>query len=250
MNFSRVATLRNDSFTARHALIVYGSNNRYGFGGEKPSVVTQHEVMQVDGGASFLGPGVPVTESFLKLLSLGLTGGNLRDADKVQLNPDSLLGSGPGFLIWFRPASVTTIFFKTGDDQELAALSGKDFNLPPLVFCASDGGLKVMALPTNSRPNGQTRLKFSPFLNVYDDGKVCLGSARIPDGYRPDQIQEWESAFFSSAFTHTNGNASKTNVKGGLVGLWKSRGSSRLGKWPITSLKSARITLSKWLKQS
>ena len=56
--------------------------------------------------------------------------------------------------------------------------NGKAY-VPPMLWYASKYSLAVFALATDRRPKENTPLYYAPFLNIYEDGKVCMGTVSI-----------------------------------------------------------------------
>ena len=77
----------------------------------------------------------------------------------------------------------------------------------------------IRALTENKRPETATKLAVAPFWNLSDDGRVCTGSMRRPDGATVSSIAEWERGFYESAFTHANVGR-LIRHKRGFEGLW------------------------------
>jgi hypothetical protein len=46
-------------------------------------------------------------------------------------------------------------------------------------FGASKNSLTVFALLSDRRPTEKTKLHYAPFFNIYEDGKVCMGTVSI-----------------------------------------------------------------------
>jgi PRTRC genetic system protein B len=119
------------------------------------------------------------------------------------------------------PASIRVVFFSDhGGDTTLAAMNGKQYPHPPLIFKVSGSHLSVRALAENKRPNTKTVMQMAPYWNCAENGVVCTGSMRIPREKSVSAIEGWETAFFRSEFTHANGT--RTRHPKGLVALWKS----------------------------
>lgn len=168
------------------------------------------------------------------------------------LIPEELLQYEPqpgGYynMTWFRPAQKRTILFA----KQLRLKSGVIW-VPPMVYRVDRKELHVFALKSNRRPQEGTRLLRAPFHNVGDDGRVCLGSAKVA---RPAEktfrnwMKYWEDLFWLSEFTHLNGATNPTVSPLGKVmtRLVNSRG--RL-KWSdMSELKEMKgLTLKKMLK--
>ena len=63
---------------------------------------------------------------------------------------------------------------------------------------------KVFAFKGRQRPDADTPLSVAPFFNVWQNGTICVGSARLPKGDQVHNHLAWEEAFFRSYFTHPN----------------------------------------------
>lgn len=80
------------------------------------------------------------------------------------------------------------------------------YYLPKLLFSLSKNELKVFAVK-DAEIRENTILYNSPFLNIFKNGGVCMGSASInisPFSYIEDVIIYVENMFYNSIFTHTN----------------------------------------------
>lgn len=108
---------------------------------------------------------------------------------------------------WFVPAQKRVMQFSAHSDASLNALSGRAFPQPPLVMVTNFGSLQVFALERDERPTLDTPLLISPYYNVYDNGGVCLGSTLHPKGGSLSETEGWETAFYSSNFTHRSSGA-------------------------------------------
>ena len=129
---------------------------------------------------------------------------------------------------------------------ELAALSGKRFPQPALVWDVKGQQLRVRALGESARPDAKTTLFRAPYWNVGDDGRVCLGSTRVPKNISVDSLGRWETAFFESEFSHPNGSRRLTEHPGGFVGLWAELRNKR--RFPASYLSSTNETLERFLR--
>jgi PRTRC genetic system protein B len=114
---------------------------------------------------------------------------------------------------------------------------------PPLVFKICQHELFVRALELDVRPNANTPLKTAPYWNTEGStGLVCAGTMRIPQEVTANSITEWETAFFSSSFTHPSGAVRLTTHPKGFAGLWLSL-ADREARFPTELLTDARQTL-------
>lgn len=91
-------------------------------------------------------------------------------------------------------------------------------------------------MDTDSQINEQTLLYHAPFFNLYNDGRVCMGTVKVDikaDCHLEDFMQSCEQYFFNSYFSHLIGNASP--VKENIIQLWqKLVGSDK--PFPLKSL--------------
>lgn len=186
-------------------------------------------------------PGSPITRSAL-LAALG----SLSDEYlyETELVPESLLSQSPKHLTWWRPAGKKVVFF---DCKELGKRSAIVPH-PALVFHVSAKGWHVLAMKESVRPTLETPLFHSPYFNVYDDGKICVGSAAIPEKRAAGTIPEWESAFFESAFTHVNGRIRKVSHPRGEYAFWKEMLDGVFETFPTEMMVPLDMTLANLLK--
>jgi PRTRC genetic system protein B len=193
---------------------VYGKSDYNGFPYRHPFVVV-HDVVH-DGDSARLAEGQLVTPDALRDIM-----GNLGQSVPVEILPERVLVRTADTLAWWMPASIRVMFFSDrGGDTALAAMNGKQYPHPPLIFKVSGSHLAVRALTGNKRPNAKTVMHMAPYWNCGQDGVVCTGSMRIPHEKSVSAIECWETAFFQSEFTHANGT--RTKHPKGLVALWKS----------------------------
>jgi hypothetical protein len=79
-------------------------------------------------------------------------------------------------------------------------------------------------------------------------GKVCLGSMRVPDEVSVSSLSRWEEAYFASEFTHPSGAVRLTTHPGGFVGLWSSL-AGRKRRFPVKFLADCKETLQEFLQR-
>jgi PRTRC genetic system protein B len=175
-----------------------------------------------------LGPAQPLTTAFVESLVRSLGG-----ETTAEVLPEKVLARTDRMLCWWSAAQPRQMFYENAEGKA-AALNGRIFPQPPLVWRVADGELKVRALLENKRPSSSTQLAVAPFWNLSESGQVCTGSMRRPAGASVSSIPEWEKGFYESAFTHANFGRI-TRHAGGFERLW----SSLAGKqkcFPVDSL--------------
>lgn len=227
-----------ESFTlaATRAVLVYSNQNGKG-------VVTTHTIARGPGRYVIL-PGKPASSaalySLLSQLNPSLT--------HKGILPARLLRHAPDELMWYCPSQMAPMYFKT-QNAELDAMSGHPVRHPHLLFHVRRRSLRVAALPSGERPDEQTALLRAPYYNLSADGRLCLGTMRVPRHNNPDSISKWEEAFFQSAFTHAHGSGFNiTTHPGGHAGLWLEQRDSTWETFPNQCLVPLNFKLGDWLK--
>jgi hypothetical protein len=99
------------SFALSHALLIYRDNSA--------AFVTLHEVQGEKNQAPYLGPGQPLTTSFLRTLARGL-GSRITP----EILPGNVLVRTPDSIVWWSTASRHVMFF-SGGTEEAARLNGR-----------------------------------------------------------------------------------------------------------------------------
>jgi PRTRC genetic system protein B len=166
----------------------------------------------------------PLTEREANALAKSLQ--TEKNKDKAFLKSNGILQTNilhinpsinKGAVLWYTKAQRRQLYFVNNLDIP----SGMAY-VPPMVWYANKNSLWVFALATDRRPTEKTPLYFAPFFNIYEDGKVCMGSVSI-DIKNSASVEEftsaWEDYFFYSYFSHLLGQNSP--IKGNCVNLWK-----------------------------
>ena len=179
-------------------------------------MATVHGVVQKEtDGTPLLGSGQLLSMAALRELTK-----QLGTSCPAEFLPENVIARTPELIGWWTPATVRPVFFRDG--SELADISGKLFPHPALLFVVRNAVLFVRALPSNHRPDPDTRLAAAPYWNIDSNGAVCAGTMRIPKSVTVASISAWQQAFFQSEFTHPGGAGRLTKRKGGTAALWKS----------------------------
>ena len=216
-------------FVLKRALLIYGDDSS--------TFATLHEVRADKGQAPYLGPGQSLTTAFLRTLARGL---GARTAPEIL--PQNVLARAPDLMVWWSRAQRRVMFFE-GGSEEAKRLNGRTYSHPALVFKIYRQELFVRALESDARPCGNTPLKTAPYWNTEGSrGLVCVGSMRIPQETTVETIPQWETSYFSSAFTHVSGAVRLTSHPEGFAGLW-ARLADTQGLFPTEFLTDAKQTL-------
>jgi len=87
-------------------------------------------------------------------------------------------------------------------------------HLPTLIFKLQRDELSVYAIKTK-KPKLNSKLYHAPMHNIYSNGNVCMGNAKIFSSNEvSEMMKNWEKAFFQSKFSHLQAQGSP--VKGNL----------------------------------
>lgn len=123
-------------------------------------------------------------------------------------------------IVWVCRAGQKELFFK----EETGIESGT-YPIPDLLFKLHGDSLKVFAL-REFPEDENSALYHAPFMNTYDDGTICMGSAKIKKKFSNyDEIMlSAEDAFFGSFFTHISGNLKR------VKGIFTNEIKSSMGK--------------------
>lgn len=156
--------------------------------------------------------------------------------------PTNILHINPnkdnGTVLWYSKKQQRDLYFV----DELEIPRGKA-NLPPMLWNANKNSLSVFALTSDRRPTEKTNLCFAPFLNIYKNGNVCMGTVSI-DIEKSESLEQfillWENYFFNSYFSHLIDNHNPIN--GNCTSLWKDLIESDK-PFPLDVLKKNNKTL-------
>lgn len=162
------------------------------------SMVTAHAVEHDDAGLPHIGPGRPITPTDERKLIELLMG---REQASFEILPASVLAKGSGYLMWWMPPVVRPMLLKP---QE--AKKGVEITTcwPSLVLLVVGRTLFVAAVKGDERPHAGTPLHHAPTPNIFADGRVCTGSAKLPFDCGLPDIAGWEEVLTASYYTHDN----------------------------------------------
>ncbi|MFA6151987.1 MAG: PRTRC system protein B [Chitinophagaceae bacterium] len=157
------------------------------------------------------------------------------------LMPENILYINPdlnGNAIWFTPAMERELFFVEGLD-----IPNGLAKVPPLIWKATKDRLCIYAFKSKTKPDIATELYHAPFLNMYQSGKVCMGTVKVKikdDCMLEDFMEQWQQYFFNSYFSHSIDGHNP--VKGNICQLWKETIEANK-KIPSKSLIKTTLTL-------
>lgn len=162
------------------------------------AMVTAHGVEEDGAGLPHIGPGRPLTPSDeMRLVDLLVGGGDTA----VRILPPSLLAMTSSMLIWWMPPVVRPMLIKPRDGRAPIEVTTR---WPSLVVLVHGRTLFIAAVKGDQRPTGTSELFHAPVANVFSDGRVCTGSARLPHDCNLDTMAGWEHVLVGSNWTHSN----------------------------------------------
>jgi len=216
---------------------------------EKDGTDKQHYVESYDMDEN----GCPMNAHPLSVKEATALAKSLDTSEELQRNflkpegllPKNVLYINPtqgGYVVWHTPKQRVHLYFTKSLNIPNGIAS-----IPPLVWRASKDTLWIYALADDAEVNLQTPLYRAPFLNLYNDSKVCMGTVKIKiptDCLLEEFISKWQRHFFESYFSHTLGNST---VKGNIIQLWQSLVGTKK-QFPIKSLLKTPYTLKNLLK--
>ncbi len=218
------------------AILMYGSSS-------STSYATLHEIRHSGSGANAeIDAGIPLSISTLAQMMKMLT----QSSGCAQgILPANVLSVGADHLVWYVPQTVQTMFFNC------STLIGERVGAvvqPTLIFSVSRSGWHVFSIKTRSRPTARTCLYNAPYMNVWEDGKICVGSTPTPRDTVATTVAQWTQAFFASNFSHTN-HTKTVDYWGGCYAFWQKMLDDKPKRFPNGVLVKRRLTLGQFVAQ-
>ena len=231
-----------ESMSLQSAIMMYTNSSGSAFG-------TAHNIGLDGNGAPYLLEGHPLTMKILNVLTAALAKGAESSRSFSGFLPATVLATGISSIVWWLQAADRTVSFSCNDDI-IGKRSGKTPH-PSLVFGVNEQGWFVFAVKGNKRPTPETALFQAPFFNVWETGKICIGTTRIPNGATAEQIDEWNKAFFASSFSHPNVHSVGGLVKsGGAYAFWRDLLDGKYKTFPQKQLVATKKTLNDFIKST
>ncbi|AEA65848.1 PRTRC system protein B [Burkholderia gladioli] len=191
---------------------------------------TVHEIVHDRSGRPVIGAGRPVDRDALIRALIQL---DRNAAPKSEFLPPNVLGVSSTGVTWWSPPAMRRVFF---DCSELGVRSAVVPH-PGLVFQAAASGFRVFSTKTCDRPSADTPLFEPPYFNTWNDGQICIGTAKVPARIEVKAIEGWESAFFDSAFTHPNHGSARVKYTRGVFAFWQDMLDGKFGdRFPLNAL--------------
>ncbi|MFD2966249.1 PRTRC system protein B [Sphingobacterium bambusae] len=172
--------------------------------------------------------GRPISAHPLSIREAEKLAKSLSNQAEGKLNYLSAKGMLPSNVLHFDAVKKQVLWYSKPQNRELffapaLGINSGKANIPALLWRADAQSLRVYAFTSGKRPTEKTTLYHAPFFNIYQDGKVCMGTVDVDlqnERSLERFMQTWESYFFESYFSHLmNGHEP---IKGNCVLLWES----------------------------
>ena len=209
-----------------NAILMYGS------------FATVHEIERKGEGRPVILPGVLATKESLLAALRRL----LPESERgTGLIPETMLASGVDHMVWWVPPTSRAVWFNCA---EVGGEKTATVPHPGLVMAVTATEWYVWAVKGNKRPGPDTKLYQAPYFNVWKEGRICVGTAKTPDGANRKTMSAWEEAFFGSYFIHPNVHAPEKLVSsGGAYKFWRDMLEGKYTKFPERMLVDRGLTL-------
>jgi len=215
-----ISTNREQALPLRRAILLYQHGSR--------SSATVHDIATVNGALTIL-PGCAVHSAAVHALAAALG----ERAEPAGFLPQELLWHADRQLLWWLPPGKRHIVFRVpefGNERHGVVPH------PGLVFYASPRRWRVWAVKGDERPTPQTALWRAPYLNVHVDGDICAGTGEVPQHHSIDSLDDWNRAFFSSAFSHLTDNDPLVDYELGPGSFWLAMLGGEWERFPMKVL--------------
>lgn len=228
------------SFEMASAILIYKNTGVGGTHGAGTALVSLHDVRHDEKRKiPVIAPGKLCDHAALKNLLRDIAG---HATSHRELLPETLLFADSTQLLWFSPPRREVIYFSTADKDFNRDVTSKVVAHPALLFQATPGALRVLALGSFERPGPASKVFVAPYCNLYEGGAMCRGDVSLPPTLLPATIPAWERVFFDSRFTHSNLNGPKlTSFAGGHNALWRAM--VRADSFPPSALTKTKWTV-------
>lgn len=197
------------SVRLQKAILLYSSD------GGSLSYATIHPVDQdSSGSAPVIRAGRPADQASLKAVCSSLI-----ESARIRsgLLSDNILSIGLEHVVWWSRPGMRTHFFNCREVEGTVSVGNRSGKAPTpgMIFVARGQTLWAYAIKGDARPTLDTPLYHAPLMNVWNDGKVCVGSMPLPDATLTESVVKWEQSFWESNFSHPN-HPKPLTYKGGI----------------------------------
>lgn len=194
-----------EAFVPSSALIVYNLSNEIQGYTSQPDYYMETRLIRKDG---TLAEGKPVSKKFISALVKYFKAEN--EVTPHGSIPENMLWAdsrmGHERYVWWNPPRKRPMFF-----EKHIKMPDGDYNMPGIVYVAEGNNLRVFCFK-GKKPQMKAPLLLGPFYNYYENGSVCLGSARKEwpkDITWQAILDHFETVFWASINSHSITNPMK-----------------------------------------
>lgn len=188
-----------ETFEPYLGLVVFGNRHK------NKNYLQVHDISK-KGNAFTWGEGKPFQREQLAQMGEALRTEQITSLKLKGLLPEEILFFQPSVsgsrFMWFIPAQKHYITFTS----EVGIKTGT-YKFPALLMAVINNTMYIFAIKTNKKPDLKTELFHAPFFNVYNDGKVCMGTVTEArrKAFLDEELDRWQRRFFGGKFTTAHG---------------------------------------------
>ncbi len=207
----------NDKMYPVMSLVIYKSKNSY----SSSVYVESRKLEKTEKGVVMHAP-VPLSEDVFESLTKDFkknAGSEMKHEPIIGSHILTATANPHPCIIWYQPARMIELNFRS---NYIKTKERKAW-IPACVFMLRKSDLYVYALADDKRPTNETKLFNAPFLNVYEDGRICLGSANV--GSKKAETFEKEAERYERGFFMAEQNGGHPDPRKGktpLNKLWEN----------------------------
>lgn len=208
--------LTNKRLSPQRAIIVYRDKTNYAY----KYFLETREIKNVDGKYLLMAP-VPMANNVMKDIARSYVKSNSVEMQfKGMIEPHLIHASnrtGLTAVMWYRPAMKRSLNFSA---STLHIKGDCNVHTPATLYLVINTTLYIWAMMTSERPNMKTKLYNAPYFNIYKDGNVCLGTARVGQKTKSfeQEAERFERAFYMA---EQSGGHRTGTCKTEIAKLWK-----------------------------
>ncbi len=183
----------------------------------KNTYYLEHRHVKNQGGRLTLQAPTPMGEDVFRNIAQAFIKTRAANVRFDGLIPEHILYGhsrlGITVVIWYRPAMSRLLNLSAHKGDATA-------EVPATLYVLKDKSLYIYALIDSKRPGLESRLYNAPFFNIYQDGRVCLGSARVgkKTSTFEGEAERYERAFYMA---EQSSFADSDKCKTPLKRLWE-----------------------------
>jgi PRTRC genetic system protein B len=206
----------NKRLSPTMAIIVYQDRSEY----QQQCFLEKREIKIVGDRFRFMAPVAMADDTLQEISKFYMKSRSSVMGFGGLISPHILFGvnkAGLTSVMWYRPAMKRALNFSSS----LKIKGASNVDVPATLYLVVNNNLYVFALITDDRPTENTKIYKAPYFNIYEDGRVCLGTANVG---RKQNVYEKEAERFERGFymAEQNGGDSEHNCKTALPKLWSS----------------------------